>query len=136
MLGSMVIIGEKPDIRTKSELMLWGLVQEVSTAADVKYAISYIARAAGFEADEDELYRMAVEYVNPKKTEVYGMSASTLGGDMACINVIFKDKDGKYFDLCSKDGVLCYVINLSQPHFSQLGYSWFEAKDGYYHRIA
>ena len=127
----------KTELRTKAELMLMGYVQTVSAEEDVKLIFDIFMNAIPVSVDltADELYSMAMQDIEPDETEIFGMSTSTVGG-CACINIIFRDKENAdEFDLCSEDGVFCYVINLSDPDCSEYGYSFFGKKGIGYHRI-
>ena len=127
----------KTKLRTKAELMLMGYVQTVSTEEDVKFIFDIFLSAIPehIEQTSEELYNDAMKYIETDKTEIFGISCSTVHGN-ACINVIFRDKENAdEFDLCSDEGVFCYTINLSDPNYSEYGYSFFDKKGKGYHRI-
>ncbi|HCB94511.1 MAG TPA: hypothetical protein DEP65_01800, partial [Ruminococcus sp.] len=120
----MEIKNTKNELRTKAEFALMGYVQRVSSKEDVIFVLDIIKSALDcMDVSAEQLYDMAVRYIDAAKTEIYGLSCSTVY-DMKCVNIIFKDKDVD-FDLCDDDGVLCYVINFDEIHFSELGYSFF-----------
>ena len=127
----------KTELRTKAELMLMGYVQTVNTEEDVKFIFDIFLSAISehIEQTADELYNDAMKYIETDKTEIFAMSCSTVHDD-TCINVIFRDKENAdEFDLCSEDGVFCYVINLNDPDCSEYGYCFFSKKGKGYHRI-
>ena len=128
----------KTELRTKAELMLMGYVQTVNTEEDVKFIFDIFLSAIPehIEQTADELYNDAMKYIETEKTEIFAMSCSTVY-DNACINVIFRDKENvDKFDLCSDEGLFCYTINLSDPNYSEYGYSFFGKKGEGYHRIS
>lgn len=127
----------KTELRTKAEFMLMGYVQTVSTEEDVKFIFDIILSAVPekVESTSEELYNDAMKYIETDKTEIFGMSCSTVHGNTH-INVIFRDKENAdEFDLCSDEGVFCYTINLSDLNYSEYGYSFFTIKNVGYHRI-
>lgn len=121
-------------IAAKTEIALMGRVVTM-TEKNMADVLDYIGSAVSHrEIKGEEILRDAFEFIDREKTEIYGISCSTVQGD-PCVNIIFRDKD-EDFDLASDEGVLCYVHNFRTPIYSELGYSFFKKCGNTYHRVA
>lgn len=124
----------KLDTRTEFALMT-GDVLLLNKESDIKHALEYAASAIGVEKTGDEIVKEALRYSDTSKVEVAGFSTGRVM-EFPVINVILRDKD-EPFKLDDPDGVLCYVLNATEPDFSELGYCYFEKREdrNAYHRI-
>ena len=127
----------KLDTRTEMAMMT-GDVMLLAKQDELEHALGYVASAIGVEKTGKEICQEALRYSDTEKTGIIGFSTGRVFDDPV-INIILRDKD-EDFDLGSEDGVLCYVLNANEPMFSELGYCFFESRNGNpngpYHRIA
>lgn len=126
----------KAELNGKAELAMLGAAIPVTQKENVIYILDYIAKALGYEETTGaEIYAKATEFIDSKRTEIIGLSCSTIMGTDKVVNIIFKDNDNKPFQLDDPDGVLCYVYNFSCEWCSELGYCFFEKRGRSYYRI-
>lgn len=86
--------------------------------------------------DTEYTFEKAVSGMNQyNKNKVTHLVVNTLE-DMVLITLV-KDDSVKTvpWDLLTRDGVLAYVFNVSQPDFSELGYVFFTYRNGFIRRI-
>lgn len=113
----------------KTELALMGALVTPESNDEAKemcdYIVDLLTKTVGLENDE---YKEQVENAL-KNHKATGLSCSRLD-DMFLINIILDD-----FVYDSEEGVFAYCLNLTCPYFSEFGYSLFEKKGSFYHRI-
>lgn len=124
-------------LKTLAELAMMGIVVEIREKDDINFAADYIKKACGLDDafPDGTAYDRITKYCSDsEETEIYGISCSTVC-EMPVINILFRDKE-EPFVIDSDDGVFCYVLNMEDSYCSEYGYSFFEKKGEYYHRIA
>lgn len=126
----------KGELNAKSEVALMGRPVQVTDPEELKYCFGYIAKVMNSDESGEEIYNLAVRYLDLDETKPIGFCCNTLLGYMKVITIIMKDVKAKHFSLTDEDGVLCYVYNFDAPDCSELGYCFFEKKNGTFRRIA
>lgn len=117
----------KGELNAIAELALMGRAINLHDRDNLIYVIDYICRVLKHtDSNGEQILDMAEKYLDKEKTKPIGLVCNTIGGDMKCLTVIFKDFDGSPFQIDNEDGVLCYVYNFTAPDFSELGYCFFE----------
>lgn len=120
---------EKSRTGGKTELALMGALVKPESNDEAKamcdYIVDLLTNTIGLENDE---YKEQVENALKNHTAT-GLSCSRLD-DMLLINIVL---DEPVYD--NEEGVFAYCLNLTCPHFSEFGYSLFEKRGSFYHRV-
>lgn len=121
------------DCYDKAVRAIAGRVITAENETEVRHILQIVAEKTKCELSGGDLYDLAKPYINENEM-VYGLSCCTIYGDH-CINLILREKN-KPFDICDKNGIYCYVLNLTTIDYSELGRCWFEETYNGYRRIA
>lgn len=118
----------------KAEAVMMGMTQKVDSNEEAQYIISYITKTLGCSVTGEEVFKEATQY--SKGAQIQYVSVSTIE-DMRMIALpMITDEDRGEFNILDQNGVFSYVYNFDCPMFSELGYTYFEERNGRLRRIA
>lgn len=127
----------KGELNARAEMLLQGHVINHSNMDNIKYIIDYVSKVLNKSVKSEEIIEKAFQYISDRKhTKIVGLSLNTLMGEMAVLDLVFKEDGENDFDIESEDGVFGYCYNYTCPDCSELGYSYFKRENGKLHRIA
>lgn len=121
----------KSELKTRCEFALIGMTSPIKNE-ELKDVLQYISSAVGSQDKVEDIIEIMFKYCN-EGYEVKHFVCNTIG-DMSVITITIA-YDGEKYDLEDEDGVLCSVYNFTYPDCSELGYCFFENKNGYIKRI-
>ena len=121
----------------QAELIMMGYTLTVENDVQAEYLISYILRTLGMKENGKKVLEKARQHTTG--AEVKYISTSRLD-DMVLITIPLETAEDRVnpkhkFNLLDPEGVFCYCYNTTCPDFSELGYSYFQKKDGRVWRI-
>ena len=124
---------EENILNGKAEAVLMGFTQKVESNAEAIYIIDYIVKVTNHTVKGEEIIQQATQYSTGAVIQY--INISTLEDMIMLTLPMITEEDEEEFNILSPDGVFCYVYNFTCPDFSELGYSYFENKNGRIRRI-
>lgn len=119
----------------KAEAVMMGFTQKVDSNEEAEYIISYIAKTLGHSVTGEEVFKEATQYTKEAKIEYVSVS-TIMDMVMLALPMTTKEDKGKKLNILDRDGVFSYVYNFDCPMCSELGYTFFEERNGRLRRIA
>lgn len=122
-------------LHAKAEVILMGIAQPVDCNEEAELLVDYMLDVLNHnEVEGKDVIKDAIKYC--KNGKIRHITTNTIE-DMAMITLTLEtDEDEGKYDVTSPNGVLSYVYNVTCPLFSELGYTFFEIKNGKLHRYA
>jgi hypothetical protein len=114
--------------------MMWGVVIPVQSKEHLEFMVHYVIKTLKGEDSANALTPDCMEgwdKYNSTNTPVSHFSVNSTQFGVLLTLV----RDGEMKSLTDEDGVLAYVYNMDAPDCSELGYVFFENKNGKIHRV-
>jgi hypothetical protein len=131
---SPVTQAQKNKWNADAEAAMMGFTVPVQSKDHLKHLVWYTIKTCMPSGEIDALTEAAMEgsdKYNSTQAKVSHFSVNSTQFGVLLTMV----RDSEMTDLCDEDGVLAYVFNMDAPDCSELGYVFFENKNGKIHRV-